>query len=116
MNRLYLWMTTLVLVFGLPALAWANGATGSQHGPGAMWHGGWHGGWSGMWFGPLMMILFVAIAAVVVVLIVRWLGGWGQGERRHVSGKAPLDLLEERFARGEIEAEEFQERRRILNE
>ncbi len=112
MNRLYVWAMTAMFWLGLPALAWANGATGSHHGPGSMGHGGWYGGY-GMMLGPLMMILFIAIATVVVVLIVRWLGP----SRSHTAAvSSALDVLEQRFARGEVDAEEFQERRRILNE
>ncbi len=81
---------------------------------------GWHGGgdWGHMMFGPLMMLVFVAVVIVVVVLAVRWLGGAGHGavagaEPR--SEKTPIDILEERYARGEIDQDEFEERRRILS-
>ena len=71
-----------------------------------------------MIFGPLMMLVFVAVVIVVVVLAIRWLGG-----ARHSaaagseprSEKTPIDILEERFASGEIDQDEFEERRRILS-
>jgi putative membrane protein len=79
--------------------------------------GAWGWGWGGMIFGPIMMIVFIAVAVVVVVLLVRWIGGPGHGGVLHnPPGKTPLDLLKERFAKGEIEKEEFEERRRVLSE
>lgn len=67
-----------------------------------------------MFFGPLMMVLFVAALVIVVVLLVRWLGGMSHSlALPPPSGKTPLDLLKERFARGEID-EEYEERRQIL--
>ncbi len=75
--------------------------------------GAW--GWGGMIFGPIMMIVFIAVAVVVVVLLVRWLGGPGHGVALHgPPGKTPLDILKERFAKGEIDKKEFEERRRVL--
>ena len=63
------------------------------------------------------MIVFVAVAAVVVILLVRWLGGPSHGSPHHQPPtRAPLDILKERFARGEIDKEEFEERRRVLGE
>ena len=79
---------------------------------------GWHGGgdWGHMIFGPLMMLVFVAVVIVVVVLAVRWLGGARHGVTADPrSGKTPIDILEERFASGEIDQDEFEERRRILS-
>ena len=66
----------------------------------------------------LMMILFVAVVVVLVVLAIRWLGSSGHGAAQHTlpPAKAPLDILKERFARGEIDKEEFEERSRVLGE
>jgi putative membrane protein len=72
-----------------------------------MWGGG------GMLFGLIMMLVVIAAIVAVVVLVVRILGGAGSSTARP-SGKTPADILEERFARGEIDGEEFQERWRVL--
>ncbi|MDX1575758.1 MAG: SHOCT domain-containing protein [Kiloniellales bacterium] len=73
----------------------------------------WGGGWGGMFFGFFMMLLVIAAIAAAVVLVARVLGGGGIGTGKS-SGKTPTDILEERFARGEIDAAEFEERRRLL--
>lgn len=79
---------------------------------------GWGGGGYGMIFGPLFMILVLAVVIAVVVLLIRWLGGPWHGTASHQMppARAPLDILRERFARGEIDKEEFEERRRVLDE
>jgi len=100
--------------FGYSSLVWAQQAA-PYYGRHMMWGEGWYG-W---FFGPVMMILFLAIAVAVVVLIVRWLGGTGHsGSATPVvpSRKHAIDILKDRFARGEIEKEEFEEKRRILEE
>jgi putative membrane protein len=111
MNRPILWLAT-PLCFVTPAIASAQQPQGPGYGP-YMWNGGWHG-----WFlGPIMMIVFIAVAVAVVVLLVRWLGGPGHGSPHHQPQiRAPLDILKERYARGEIDKEEFEERRRVLGD
>lgn len=101
----------------LPHAAWAQASTSVDHygyGPYMM---GWGGGW-GMIFGPIFMIFMLALVIAVAVLLVRWLGGPWQTTAPHhpQSGRTPLDILKERFARGEIDKEEFEERRRTLGE
>jgi putative membrane protein len=78
--------------------------------------------WYGMIFGPIMMIVMLAIVVTIVVLLVRWLGGGfsspgGTADLplRRIRGTA-LEILEERFAKGEIEKEEFVEKKRLLSE
>ena len=102
----------------IPNAAWAQAPTDAERyawGPHMM---GWDGGWNAMIFGPLIMILVLAVLIAAVVLLVRWLGGPWQGTLPPPSqpGRTPLDILKERFARGDIDKQEFEERRRILGE
>ncbi len=109
MKRLSLWGATTLGTLTLPWLAWADMAGEGANGHGHMWGGGWI-------LGPVMMILFVALIVAVVVLIVRWLGGAGGGATQAAKPKAALDIIEERFARGEIDKEEFEQRRQTLRD
>lgn len=72
---------------------------------------GWGGGWGGMGFG---MILFWGLIVVAIAVLLRtFIGGGATAERR--PEKPALDLLKERYARGEIEREEFEQKRRDLS-
>jgi len=71
--------------------------------------------WYGMIFGPIIMILALATVVIVVVLIVRWLGG-GPYPPPQRTQRTALDILEERFAKGEIEKDEFEEKKRLLSD
>jgi len=95
-----------------PALAWAQIRSDYVHGPHG-WGDGWHGG--GMVMGFFMMILIVAIIAGLIVLAVKWIGGDKRGGSG-LSGREAEDILRERFARGEIDAAEFEERKRVLTD
>ena len=103
-----------LLLAGTPLPVRAQPGPG-QYGPGMMWDYGWFH----MFFGSLMMLVFVAVVVVLVVLAVRWLGGPGHGggtPAHPPPGRTPLDILRERYARGEIDRQEFEERRRVLGE
>ena len=52
---------------------------------------------------------------VLIVLAVRWLGGLPHESRRPPERSSARAILEERFARGEIDKEEFEERQRLLS-
>jgi putative membrane protein len=83
--------------------AWAQG-------PGPWQMHDWMGwGWGGMWLGPLFMIIPLALLIVALVALVRWMGaGSGNGGGRVRTAR---DILDERYARGEIDGEEYQRRR-----
>ncbi len=74
----------------------------------------WGGGWGGMGLGLIFMILAVVAVVVLVVLLIRWFGGSGGAYVTPRSDTA-LDILKQRYARGEIDKEEFDERRRIID-
>ncbi|MBX3676283.1 MAG: SHOCT domain-containing protein [Rhodocyclaceae bacterium] len=68
-------------------------------------------GWGGMGFG---MILFWGLIVVVIAVLLRVL--WGGGApAEHGQGRSALDVLKERYARGEIEREEFEQKKRDLS-
>lgn len=77
--------------------------------------GWWGGGWDGMSFGPLFMLLVVVAVVVTVVLLARRPGGSWQGTAQ-APGRSPLDMLKERYARGEIDKADYEDRRRVLGE
>lgn len=101
----------LVLVL---TMASASGQYYPDHSP-MMWGGGW--GWGHAIFGWVMMILFWGGLILLIVLAVRWLGtGQGGQSAPPPAGKTALDILRERFARGEIDKDEFEERKRLLSD
>ncbi len=79
----------------------------------------WGAGWFGMVLGPLFVIFILAVAIALAILLVRWVGGpWHtvNASPNVQIGRHPIDILRERYARGEISKEEFLESRRVLNE
>jgi putative membrane protein len=63
----------------------------------------------GMWFGPLFMLIPLALVILAIVVLLRWLGHRNdEGGSRIYS---PRDILDERYARGEIDRENYLRRR-----
>ena len=73
--------------------------------------------WYGMVFGPIVMIIWLVIVVIVVTAVVRWLQGGTVGSLPLLgTRKRALEILEERFAKGEIDKDEFQEKKRLLSD
>ena len=73
--------------------------------------------WYGMIFGPIMMIIWLVVVIVLAAAIIRWLQGGPVGRFPSFgTRKRALEILEERFARGEIDKNEFEEKKRLLSD
>jgi putative membrane protein len=114
----------IAAIASAPTWAWAQQAPEPNkypYGPYVMgpYMMDWGGGGYGMIFGPLFMILVLVLVIAAAVIIARGLGGaWYSAPPPHQlpPGRTPLDILKERYARGEINKEEFEERRRVLGD
>ena len=72
-------------------------------------------GWdTGTWAWMTVWMLVIAIALVVVVVVATRGAFRGSEPRDTADAKPATDILDERFARGEIDREEYEERRRVL--
>ena len=76
---------------------------------------GWNldgGAWLGMGFG---MLLWLVLGVVVVWLVVRGLMALERTRPGGTPSSGPDEVLRERFARGEIDADEFERRLALLH-
>lgn len=112
-----------VLVAALPAIAETQQPTAPPQGY-YYWPGPWHMwsdgyGWPFWWMFPMMLLFFFVVCAVVFLFARRMGAGgmhhWGPGS--HTWGdptQSALQILNERFARGEIQKEEYGERKAVI--
>lgn len=80
---------------------------------------GWDGwGWGGWIVMTVLMVVFWAVVITAIVLAIRYASAGGQ--RSQAAGDASTrkaeDVLAERFARGEIDDEEYRQRMSLLRE
>ncbi len=79
-----------------------------------------HGfGGFGMGFGWFGLVFFLIILGVIIWFLSSILrnnssGNIGMPDDFTNRGRTPLDFLEERYAKGEIDDEEFEKRKRLL--
>ena len=67
-------------------------------------------GWGAMFFGWIFMILFWVLVIVGIVLLVKSLTGGNVSANQNRA----LDVLKERYANGEIDKKEFEEKKKGL--
>ncbi|OGE16717.1 electron transporter RnfE [Candidatus Daviesbacteria bacterium RIFCSPHIGHO2_01_FULL_36_37] len=77
------------------------------------YNGGWDNmmGWGGFGFGWIFMIIFWILIILGVVALVRYLGNSGKSVK---DDKTPLEILKERYAKGEIDKKEFEDKKKDL--
>ncbi len=76
------------------------------------------GGWQGMgymgWGWLFLVLVVVGILLLVVALVRGWSGG--RGVPRTTGPSRAREVLDQRYARGEIDTEEYQDRLQQLGE
>ena len=80
-----------------------------QMGPGMM------GSWGMGWFGGIFMIVFWILLLVGLVFVIRWLiQTTGKKGNNGQHGSRAMEILKERYARGEIDRTQFEAMKRDL--
>jgi putative membrane protein len=94
-------------------------AAGSFDGRGGMGYGmmgpGMMGNWGMGWFGMIFMMIFWVLVIVGLVLLIKWLiQTTSNGKGSEQTGSRAIDILKERYARGEIDRDEFESKKKDL--
>jgi putative membrane protein len=113
MKKISQWMfvgmfAVLVPLAGNALAQWrGRGYEGWGHGPGMM------GEWG--WFGGILMVIFWIAVIIGIIFLIRWLvqstSGGGHGAR---SEESAMEILKKRYARGEIDKKEFEQKKKDL--
>jgi putative membrane protein len=70
-------------------------------------------GWGGHWMGGLLVLLSWVLSTAGMVAIVRWFFlRFARGSA--ASQESPLEILKRRYAKGEIDKAEFEEKKKDL--
>ena len=100
-----------VLVIVPTILGAVYGWLGSSWGWGMMGPGMMGFGWG--WFMPIMMVLFWGLVAWGIIALVRGTGGYCVPSQKNDKESA-LDILKNRYVRGEINREEFEAKKKDI--
>ncbi len=110
-NTFLRYLILLLVFFFVPQQAFSQWRDyGQGPGPGMM---GW--GYGMGWFGMMLMAFFWVAVIIGIIFLIKWLfvstGGKGHGA---ISEDSPLEILKRRYARGEINKEEFEAKKKDL--
>jgi putative membrane protein len=111
-----LWSIFKITIPIIPFL-WPYGKALAQTGR----YGGWNmgpgmmGEWGMGWFGSLFMVVFWILILVGLVFLIRWLiQSTGRDKTTGSGGNRALEILKERYAKGEIDKDEFDSKKKDL--
>jgi putative membrane protein len=74
-------------------------------------------GWGIGWFGGILMVIIAVLVIIGAVYLIKWIADSTRNQSRSGSRQAAraLDILKERYARGEIDKQEFETKKRDLS-
>lgn len=91
------------------ALAQQRSNSGWGMGPGMM------GNWGMGWFGMIFMMIFWVLVIVGLVLLIKWLiQTTSSGKTAQQTDSRAVEILKERYARGEIDKAQFESMKKDL--
>jgi putative membrane protein len=102
---------SLISLFSIysDAFAQTGRSEGWNMGPGMM------GGWGMGWFGGIFMMLFWILILIGLVFVIKWLiQSTSRAKNSGQGGYRALEILKERYARGEIDKAQFEDMKRDL--
>ncbi len=107
MRSIRAYLAVVLSVAGVPLVVWAQERPYERLGM----HDMWEQSGIGMIGMMLMMLVFWGLVIVTLVLGIRWL----VTQHREPRTDSALDILRQRYARGEINKEEFETKKRELS-
>ena len=120
-RTLLLYVMQFMVFLSIPLIGThASAQTGQYGGYGG--YGGWGmgpgmmGGYGMGWFGGILMVVFWILIIVGLVFLIKWLiQSTGRDRTIGNGGNRSLEILKERYAKGEIDKEEFESKKKDLS-
>ncbi len=111
-----LWSSVKILMLAVPVLwPWNHALAQTER------YGDWHmgpgmmGNWGMGWFGMIFMMIFWILLIVGMVFLIKWLIQSTRHDKAGGSGSGrAFEILKERYARGEIDKDEFESKKKDL--
>ena len=114
-KTIFLYTMIFVVFLSFPlAKTLAHAQTGQYGGWGM--GSGMMGGYGAGWFGGIVMIVFWILILVGLIFLIKWLiQSTGRDKATGSIGNRSLEILKERYARGEIDKQEFERKKKDLS-
>ena len=114
-KTLFLYVMIFVVFFSIPLIGPQVYAQTGQYGGWGMGPG-MMGGYGMGWFGSILMIVFWILILVGLVFLIKWLiQSTGRDKISGSGGDRSLEILKERYAKGEIDKQEFESKKKDLS-
>ena len=114
-RTLFLYTMLFVVFLSIPLAKTQAYAQTGQYGGWGM-GSGMMGGYGMGWFGGIVMIVFWILILVGIIFLIKWLiQSIGRDKATGSSGNRSLEILKERYAKGEIDKQEFESKKKDLS-